>query len=262
MATEEQTLQDGWNARVGTANIHIGQKLPTTVTRSISALSFLLKRTGSPGGTVTFRILRVSDGVELGSKLLGNANDIATSITWHEVTFDSAVETIEEARIVCNPSAGATSNFIATYLKQSDVTAHGQFTRFSNGWIDSPSADCAFKYTYTDITQTPVVTTQAVSSIEKTTAIGNGNITTLGKPLPTQHGHCWSTSPSPTTSDDKTENGVPSATGAFTSNLTGLLAGTFYYVRAYIINSLGTYYGSEVTFTTLSLSRSQAHLIG
>lgn len=39
----------------------------------------------------------------------------------------------------------------------------------------------------------PIVTTQAVSDINITTATGNGNITNLGVPNPTAYGICWNT---------------------------------------------------------------------
>ena len=94
------------------------------------------------------------------------------------------------------------------------------------------------------------VTTQAVTSITQTTATGNGNVTDLGVPNPTQHGVCWSTSGTPTTSDTKTEDGAVAATGAFTSSMTGLSPNTMYYVRAYAINTAGTVYGAQVSFTT------------
>ena len=97
----------------------------------------------------------------------------------------------------------------------------------------------------------PTVTTQALSNITATTATVNGNITDLGMPDPTEHGVCWSTSESPTTGDAKTEQGPASVTGAFTSSITGLAAGTKYYVRAYAENTAGTSYGGEVSFTTL-----------
>ncbi len=100
-------------------------------------------------------------------------------------------------------------------------------------------------------TAAPSVTTQAVSDIDKTTATGNGTVVSLGVPLATQHGHCWATYTNPTTTDSKTENGVPSATGAYTSSMTGLKANTKYYVRAYITNSVGTFYGTQVEFWTL-----------
>jgi hypothetical protein len=96
----------------------------------------------------------------------------------------------------------------------------------------------------------PTVTTQAVSGITATTATGNGNITSLGSPNPTQYGVCWNTGGTPTTSDSKTTQGATSATGAFTSSITGLSASTTYYVRAYATNDGGTSYGDQVSFTT------------
>ena len=65
----------------------------------------------------------------------------------------------------------------------------------------------------------------------------------------TARGVCWSTSPNPTVESSYTSDG--SGTGSFTSNITGLTAGTTYYVRAYATNSWGTVYGEEVSFTTL-----------
>ena len=103
------------------------------------------------------------------------------------------------------------------------------------------------------VTYNPVVTTQAMTEIDGSTATGNGNMINLGGPTATQHGHCWKirvdeTTTPPTTSDSKTENGVPSATGAFTSSLTGLTVTTPYLVRAYATNTTGTGYGEQVTF--------------
>jgi hypothetical protein len=94
------------------------------------------------------------------------------------------------------------------------------------------------------------VTTQVVNNIGATTATGNGNITDLGNPNPTAYGICWNKSGSPTTSDDKVDNGAASATGAFTASMNGLIANTTYYVRAYATNTANTNYGDEVTFTT------------
>ena len=92
------------------------------------------------------------------------------------------------------------------------------------------------------------LTTADVSTISYSTAISGGNITNDGDASITARGVCWATSPSPTVSDNFTSNGT--GTGSFTSNLTGLLPVTTYYVRAYAKNSAGTAYGNEVTFTT------------
>jgi len=98
---------------------------------------------------------------------------------------------------------------------------------------------------------TPTVTTQTVSSIGTTTATGNGTITNLGTPNPTQHGVCWSTSENPTIAlPTKTEQGTKNTTGAFTSNITGLSSNTTYHIRAYATNDAGTVYGADVSFNT------------
>ncbi|KKM87597.1 hypothetical protein LCGC14_1267340 [marine sediment metagenome] len=102
-----------------------------------------------------------------------------------------------------------------------------------------------------DFSQTsPTVTSQAVTAISTTTATANGNVTALGNPPATQYGHVWATHSLPTTLDSKTEKGVPSATGAYTSSMTNLTANQLYFVRPYIISSLGTFYGQRENFTT------------
>lgn len=98
---------------------------------------------------------------------------------------------------------------------------------------------------------TPTVTTSAASDITINSATGNGSITNLGFPDATQYGVVWSTSTNPSiVLTTKTEEGLATATGDFTSSITGLASGTTYYVRAYATNSQGTAYGDEVTFTT------------
>ncbi len=96
----------------------------------------------------------------------------------------------------------------------------------------------------------PTVTTTTVTNITPTTAISGGNVTSDGGATITARGVCWSASPNPTTVDIHTTDG--SGTGSFVSNLTGLTPNTPYHVRAYAINSLGTAYGSDSTFSTLS----------
>lgn len=57
-----------------------------------------------------------------------------------------------------------------------------------------------------------------------------------------------STSTNPTISNSKTTDGT--GTGVYTSTITGLAVNTKYYVRAYATNSVGTAYGTEISFTT------------
>jgi len=103
--------------------------------------------------------------------------------------------------------------------------------------------------TYT-VPTAPTVTTQAVDTIEETTAMGHGTITNTGGANVTARGICWNTAGSPTTSDNKSQEANGFSTGAFSRSITGLTASTLYRVRAYAINAEGTSYGNEVEFTT------------
>jgi hypothetical protein len=94
----------------------------------------------------------------------------------------------------------------------------------------------------------PTVSTNAISNITFNTASSGGIISNNGGAVVTARGVCWSTSPNPTVSlSTKTIDGIGS--GSFSSSITGLVAGTTYYVRAYATNSVGTVYGSQVILT-------------
>ncbi len=95
----------------------------------------------------------------------------------------------------------------------------------------------------------PTVTTQAASSIEATTATGNGDITYTGGDNPTIRGGQWGTSTGVYTTN-VTESGT-FGTGAFTVNMTSLPTGTTVYFRAEAYNTTGWGYGEEVTFLTI-----------
>ena len=94
----------------------------------------------------------------------------------------------------------------------------------------------------------PVVTTSGITSITPTSASSGGNVASDRKTSVTLRGVCWSTSSNPTVTDPHTTDGT--GTGSFSSSLTGLVASSLYYVRAFATNSSGTAYGSEVKFTT------------
>lgn len=95
------------------------------------------------------------------------------------------------------------------------------------------------------------VETGTVSDIQAFQVQVSGNIINLGNTDGlSQYGHVWSKRSEPTTDDSKTQLGATESTGAFNSTLTNLEPNTTYHVRAYAVNSIGTSYGSEVTFTT------------
>jgi uncharacterized protein (TIGR02145 family) len=100
--------------------------------------------------------------------------------------------------------------------------------------------------------QIPTVTTNVVSNINQSTATCGGNTTADGGASIMATGVCWNTSPVPTINNSKTVDSTK--LGTFVSAITGLTAGTVYYVRAYATNSAGTAYGAEYSFKTEKVS--------
>jgi uncharacterized protein (TIGR02145 family) len=93
-----------------------------------------------------------------------------------------------------------------------------------------------------------LMTTSGHSNITQRSVVSGGNITSDGGSPVIERGTCWSITPNPTISDNKTIDG--SGTGVFTSNITGLSPSTTYYLRAYATNGVGTGYGNQDIFTT------------
>jgi uncharacterized protein (TIGR02145 family) len=94
----------------------------------------------------------------------------------------------------------------------------------------------------------PVLSTAAITSLNVTTAVSGGTITSNGGATITVSGICWATTPAPLASGSHTTDGTTS--GTFASTMTSLSQGTQYFVRAYATNSVGTAYGNELSFNT------------
>jgi len=92
----------------------------------------------------------------------------------------------------------------------------------------------------------PAISTITVTSLTQSTALSGGNIYNDGGSPVTARGICYSTSVLPTLANSFTTDGT--GIGVFSSNLTGLIDKTRYYVRAYATNSLGTSYGNQVSY--------------
>jgi alpha-tubulin suppressor-like RCC1 family protein len=101
----------------------------------------------------------------------------------------------------------------------------------------------------------PTLSQATINSITNNSASSGGNITYDGGSAVTARGVCWSTSQNPTISGTKTSDGTGS--GNFTSNITGLIASTKYYVRAYATNNIGTGYSLQDSLTTSSSTPSK-----
>ena len=198
--------------------------LPTVTTATITNIT---QTTATGGGTVT------SDG---GTTV--TARGVCWSTTTNPTISNSKTSDGTGTGTYTSSITGLTANtlyYVRAYATNSVGTAYGNQVSFTT----LPYA-------------LPTVTTATITNITQTTATGGGTVTSDGGTTVTARGVCWSTTTNPTTSNSFTTNG--SGIGTFTSSLTGLTAGTLYYVRAYATNISGTAYGNQITFTTLSPS--------
>jgi len=117
--------------------------------------------------------------------------------------------------------------------------------------IDDRECDISYQSNMVQIPRGtfPTVTTSQVSTITESSAIGGGEVIDDGGSPVTDRGVCWSTKWNPTVSDNKTTDG--SGIGSFSSDLRNLNCKTYYYVRAYATNAVGTAYGDTRHVTTI-----------
>ncbi|PHS62557.1 MAG: hypothetical protein COB12_10540 [Flavobacterium sp.] len=94
----------------------------------------------------------------------------------------------------------------------------------------------------------PTVTIAQITNITSENATSGGQITNDGGATILEKGVCWSTSPNPDITNNKTNEG--SGSSDFVSEITNLNSNTEYYVRAYATNSVGTSYSEQSVFNT------------
>lgn len=102
------------------------------------------------------------------------------------------------------------------------------------------------------VPELPSVVTDSITDTTLFSAMVHGLITDYGNTMPTAHGICWNTSGTPVITDNHTDEGEVTATGKFSSTITGLEPNTTYYARAYVTNFAGTSYGDELSFISLA----------
>jgi len=203
-----------------------------TFTTSISApqltttaISAILAFTATSGGNVTY------DG---GAAVTARGICYSTSST--PTTANTTIPTGTGTGTFVSNMTGltkATTYYVRAYATNSAGTTYGNELSFT--------------------TQNGVATlsTTAASAITGVAATSGGNITADGGSTITARGICYNTSTNPTTANATVANG--SGTGSFAANMSGLIIGTTYYIRAYATNGAGTSYGNEVSFTTVAL---------
>jgi hypothetical protein len=191
---------------------------------------------------VTFSFRHMLDAYATGVTLRVQTSNDKTN--WTNTSWSVATTATNIAAATVNVTVTTNLNSANTYFA---LVADGNLYQIDYWYVDNISITSGGTPVVV-----PTVTTTAASSITTSTATSGGNVTADGGATVTERGVCYSTSSTPTTANSKVVSG--SGTGTFTANISGLAASTTYYVRAYAINSAGTAYGAQVSFTTLASS--------
>lgn len=178
-------------------------------------------------------------------------------ITWSDTRnggSDIYAQRVNSSGVVQWTTNGVTVSDATGIQSTPQITSDGSSQVYIT-WADQRSGNSDIyiqKMDYSgNVQELPTITGSEVTSITGTTATSGGSISSDGGASVTARGVVWGTSTSPTVAlSTKTSDNT--GTGSFTSSITGLSLNTTYYIRAYATNSIGTEYGSEYTFTTLS----------
>ena len=98
----------------------------------------------------------------------------------------------------------------------------------------------------------PSVTIAQITNITSESATSGGQVTNDGGATILEKGVCWSTSPNPDITNNKTNEG--SGSSDFVSEISNLNSNTEYYIRAYATNNVGTSYSEQSVFSTQDCS--------
>ena len=145
----------------------------------------------------------------------------------------------QQCTLTATPSVG----YVFAFWKENEIPV-SQDQSYTFEVTESRILVCRFA----ELAALPVVVTGDVDLVTGISAVGSGTVTGEGGSVVTERGLCWATHHTPTTMDSHAGNG--SGTGDYDAEITGLEMNTTYYVRAYAVNSEGTAYGSEKSFTT------------
>jgi trimeric autotransporter adhesin len=120
--------------------------------------------------------------------------------------------------------------------------------------ISGGAATASKAVTASGVNSAAALSTASVTTFTTTSATMGGTISAQGCSVVTERGVVYGITTTPSIGGGgviKLASGA--GTGTFTVNASGLQDNKLYYVRAYAINSGGTVYGTQVTFTTSSL---------
>lgn len=219
--TDQTYSEDYRNANKGYLSI-TWTTPPSTTTGGASNIQggtadLVCQATSAGGGTIS------ASGV-----CLSSSNGVPTT---SDSVFDDGAHNLSSHTVGVSGLVPNTTYYYRAFVTTENSTQYGSVQTF-----------------VTD--NTPAVTSTSVTNRSPISAVGNGNVTSDGAGTVSERGFVLGTAANPTTANTKFTSG--SGTGAYTTNLTGLIPGKSYHVRAYAINGVGTSYGADIQFTTPS----------
>lgn len=217
---------------------------PSGATPSLSISSPL-----SSFGNVCINTTAGPNSFTISGSNLTNANVNVAALSGYE--YATATGGPYTNTLSITQAGGTFTQQVYVRFKPTAVQSYNGNIAVSGGGVSTPVNAAAVG---SGVNSAPTVTTGAASAITQTSATAAGSIPDIGCSAITAYGIEYSTT-----------NGFPNGTGTqvaasnlssgnFSSNLTGLTAGTTYYYKAYATNGGGTGYGTQQQFTTQSLS--------
>lgn len=170
---------------------------------------------------------------------------------------DWRLPTIEELAVIYN-NKRAIGNF-SDSISENKVTDNWYFSSSLNGNYPNVldfrtgqqgQSDLSAKHYARAVRKdlAPEVSILPVSNISESSVTFNGRIDNREFTNCDERGFVYSTSHIPTVEDTKIISYSPQNSADFSADVTNLIVGTTYYIRAYAINKMGTSYSDELSF--------------
>jgi len=190
----------------------------------------------------TLAVVKTDSNHIMGGLITGDGNSTITAqgICWNRtgsptlsdsVRYFTPTGTGTYTLLVDLPQGCNETFYVRAFAQNSAGVGYGQVVYTTNGFV-------------------PKIGNSQLTQIGATTATLQTTILASGGCAVTERGVCWSTSPNPTAGNALFRTVCGADTGLYNCQLTNLIPQTLYYVRAYMNNVTGTYYGPEQSFTT------------
>jgi hypothetical protein len=190
----------------------------------------------------TLAVVKTDSNHIMGGLISGDGNSpiMAQGVCWNRTGTPTMADSVvnftpvgvgQYSLSVDLPQGCNETFYVRAFAQNGAGNAYGQQVSTTNGFVPSLGAS-------------------QLTQIGATTATLQTTIMASGGCAVTERGVCWSTSPGPTNGNPLFSTVCGSDTGTYSCQLSNLVPQTLYYVRAYMTNITGTYYGVEQSFTT------------